>query len=702
MSPPLAAWTQLIGALGDAAWLVDATHTRVLSANAAAAELLGLAVADLAGMPAEHLIATPEDLAFWDEVRAGRAGAGAWLESHTVLVHASGRLIKVQRRVRALAEAPGQAWGEGARTFLVTVQDRTEAERQAHERETLVAELQATLESTGDGILVTDLAGRITAFNRRFAQLWGMPESLLVERNDEAVYDWMRRSVVDADGYQRRLAAIQDATLMQAHERVELLSGRVLERVTQPQNCQGRPSGRVWAFRDRTELESASQRITALSTTDGLTGLHNRRQLADTLVESIRQARRSEGTLALLILDLDRFKQINDSLGHEIGDRVLMDTAERLKSCLRQGDSVARIGGDQFALVVQRVDHRGAEAAAQRVLEAISRPCAVDGLQFTLTCSVGLALFPLDGDDGDELVRHAETAMQRAKAGGRAGLRFHQPQHDADLRQRMRLDHAMRQALASNRFRLKYQPQIDLRTGQVIGAEALIRWRDPELGEVSPADFIPVAEDSGFIVAIGDWVLSQAVRQAARWRAEGLVMPVSINVSALQFQQADFIDRVAATLRENELPGSLLELELTESILVHDADEALARLSLLSKMDVRLAIDDFGTGYSSLAYLKRFPIERLKIDRSFIQGIPQVESDAGIVRAIVQMSVALGMKVIAEGVETEPQRAFLLDAGCDQFQGFLYAPALDALSFDERVQGRPRPVKPQLSLVGGR
>jgi diguanylate cyclase (GGDEF)-like protein/PAS domain S-box-containing protein len=703
----LSAWAQTIDALGDAAWLVDGASTLVLAANAAALELLGLPLERLVGCNAAHLIATPEDLAFWDDVRAGH---DQWLQSDTVLVHASGRLVKISRRVRQLAvAAPFQAGGStpagdsaggGYRCFLVTVQDRTEAQRRCDERESLVAELRATLESTGDGILVTDLAGRITAFNRRFAQLWGVPEELLTQRNDDAVYDWMRRSVREPESYQRRLAVIQEATLMQAHERIELLSGRVLERVTQPQSCQGRPNGRVWAFRDRTELEAASERITTLSTTDGLTGLFNRRQLGETLAESMRQALRANGTLALLILDLDRFKQINDSLGHEIGDRVLLDTAERLKTCLRQGDFVARIGGDQFALVVQRVDHRGAESAAQRVLEAISRPCSVDGLQFTMTCSVGVALFPTDGEDGDELVRHAETAMQRAKQGGRAGFRFHQPHHDADLRQRMRLDHAMRQALASNRFRLKYQPQLDLRSGAVIGAEALIRWRDPELGEVSPGEFIPVAEDSGFIVAIGDWVLQQAVRQAARWRSEGLVMPVSVNVSALQFHQTDFIDRVAAVLRENELPGSLLELELTESILVHDADEALARLSQLSQLGVRLAIDDFGTGYSSLAYLKRFPIERLKIDRSFIEGIPQNDSDAGIVRAIVQMSAALGMKVIAEGVETEPQRNFLLDAGCDQFQGFLYAPALDALSFDERVRGRPRGGgKPQLSLV---
>ncbi len=696
----LQAWSRLIAALADAAWIVDGRSLQVCAANRAAADLLALPQPALVGMPAPTLIATPEDLAYWDEVRGGHAG---WLVSETVLVNASGRLVNVSRRIQPLDEAsPDASAGPSAPShYLVTVTDRTEQQRHLVERESLLAELQATLESTGDGILVTDLAGRITAFNRRFVQIWGLPEDLLTQRNDDAVYDWMRRSVVDPENYQRRLAVIQEATLLQANERVVLLSGRVLERVTQPQNCQGRPTGRVWAFRDQTELETASRRIAALSTTDGLTGLSNRRQLGEALAESILQAERSQGTLALLILDLDRFKHINDSLGHEIGDRVLLDTAERLKSCLRQGDQVARIGGDQFAMLVQRVDSRGAEAAARRVLEAISRPCAMDGLQFTMTCSVGVALYPVDGSDADQLVRHAETAMLRAKQGGRAGFRFHQPHHDADLRQRMRLDHAMRQALASNRFRLKYQPQVDLHSGAVVGAEALIRWRDPELGEVAPADFIPVAEDSGFIIAIGDWVLAQAVRQAGRWRQDGLSMPVSVNVSALQFQQADFVDRVAAVLRDNRLPGAWLELELTESILVHDADEALQRLSQLAQLGVRLAIDDFGTGYSSLAYLKRFPIERLKIDRSFVQGVPDDESDAGIVRAIIQMSKALGLKVIAEGVESEPQRAFLLEAGCDQFQGYLYAPALDALSFDERVRGRPRGPRPQLSLVGG-
>ncbi len=677
--------------MGQAAWLVDASTCRVSGVNSAALQLLGLAQDQVLDADAGSLVATPEDLAFWADVGTGHLGE---LCSDTVLVNASGRLVPVTRQIRRLNDPAASAH------LLVTLTDRSEACLQQQASDTLVAELQATLESTADGILVTDLAGRIRAFNRRFAQIWGMPQELLLQHQDEAVYAWMRRSVADGELYQQRVDAILDATLLQASERIELHSGQVLERVTQPQHSRGRPCGRVWSFRDLTELVHAGQRIETLSTTDALTGLFNRHQIGQSIGDAIRQARRSDTTLALLVLDLDRFKQINDSLGHAVGDRVLQEAAVRLKASMRQGDVVARLGGDQFALLVHEADQRGAEQAAQRGLAAISDPCSMDGLQFTLTCSIGISMFPGDGQDAGQLLRHAETAMQRAKIGGRAGYRFHQARHDADLRQRMRLDHAMRQALASQRFRLHYQPQIDLRSGVIVGAEALIRWRDPELGEVQPGAFIPVAEESGFIIAIGDWVMAQAIRQAAAWRAAGTALAVSINVSALQFQQPDFVDRVASGLRDHDLPGHLLELELTESVLVQDAHDALGRLSQLADLGVQLAIDDFGTGYSSLSYLKRFPIERLKIDRSFINGVPGDDSDVGIVRAIIQMSRALGMKVIAEGVETEPQRAFLRDAGCDQFQGFLFAPALDALSFEERLRGQPTQRRRHLTLVG--
>ncbi|MFO1297327.1 MAG: EAL domain-containing protein [Rubrivivax sp.] len=275
--------------------------------------------------------------------------------------------------------------------------------------------------------------------------------------------------------------------------------------------------------------------------------------------------------------------------------------------------------------------------------------------------------------------------MRAVKHAGRGNVRVHQARAEVDRRSHMMLDHAMRQALVSGQFRLAYQPQVDLEGGRIVGAEALLRWRDPKLGDVSPARFIPVAEESGFIVAIGDWVLAQAVRQATLWHQRGWTVPVAVNVSALQFHQAQFVERVAGVLAVSGLPPQLLELELTESILVNEAEEALARLRALKRLGVHLSIDDFGTGYSSLAYLKQFPIGKLKIDRSFVRGLPGDEADAGIVRAILQMSRALGMRAIAEGVESEQQRQFLVAEGCAEMQGFLYAPALEPAAFEQRL-----------------
>ena len=686
----------LLAALAEPAWLVCGSRGTVLAINADAGRLLGQPPAALLGQPAERLLATPEDLAYWAGLRAG--GQATALVSETVLLDGAGVLRHVTRHIHTLPSPAGGA--VLAPPLLVRLQDRSAQQREQQARDLLLSELAATLDSTADGILVTDLAGRISGFNRRFAQIWGLPEALLIQRQDAAIFDWMRRQVVDTGRYQQALDQVAQAGLPEAPEAISLLSGRLLERVSQPQLCAGRSCGRVWSFRDRTELARAARHIEALSTTDALTGLANRRQLAAGLDAAIQQARGVSGNMALLLLDLDRFKQINDSLGQAGADQVLTDCADRLKAAMRQGDILARVSGDQFALLVHDADSHGAAATARRMLDAVSRPCSAQGLQFTLTASLGVAVFPGDGGSAEELSRHAESAMHQAKQNGRGCFRFHRPRPDDNQRQHMRLDHAMRLALTAQRFRLHYQPQVDLRTGMVVGAEALIRWRDPELGEIAPGQFIPVAEATGFIINIGDWVLEQAVRQASRWHHRGLLMPVAVNVSALQFGQADFNQRVLDVLQEHKLPAALLELELTESILVHDADAALTRLSALSQAGVRLSIDDFGTGYSSLAYLKRFPINRLKIDRSFVAGVPDDPRDGAIVRAVVQLAQALGMTVIAEGVETEPQRQFLRELGCDEFQGFLFAPALDARSFEARLHdGGMRGPKPRLSLV---
>lgn len=672
----------LLDALQEAVWLVDGTSCCVLALNAASERMLGMHAGQLLGVSMESLASTPEDIAFWMEAAAGRHEG---LQSDTMIRHADGRMLWVSRRI---------AWmplPDGDGMWLISMHDLTGQRQADEEREAALAELRATLESTADGILVTDLAGRMRSFNRRFASLWGIPEDLMAERNDEAVHAWMRRSVIDAAAYVSRLAAVQEAPLLQTSDVIKLLDGRVLERVSIPQWSRGRPIGRVFSFRDLSEKLAANQRIEELSHTDMLTGLPNRRALAERIEYAQAIARREASSFALLSVDLDRFKQINDTLGHSYGDRVLKDVAARLRDCLREVDTVARLGGDEFALLIHQGDARGAEHAARRVQEAMARPFSFDTLSFTVTCSTGIALFPSDGLNGEELMASAERAMHWVKESGRSSFRFHQPRKDVDLLSRMRLDHAMRQALQEGQFRLHYQPQIDLQSQAVIGAEALIRWRDPLRGEVSPGEFIPVAEESGFIVAIGDWVLRQAVNQAAQWLASGHRMPVAVNVSALQFQQAHFVESVGAALQAAGLPPALLELELTESILLRDADDALRRLQSLAELGVCMSIDDFGTGYSSLGYLKRFPIQRLKIDRSFVQGLPDDASDAGIVHAIVQLGRALKLQVIAEGVENEAQRDFLQRSGCHEYQGYLCAPALDARAFEELVWGQRLP-----------
>ena len=671
----------LIEGLLDAVWLVDPEGLRIVAANAACGTLFDVDAASLCGQDMLSLAATPEDMAFWQEAALGWADS---VESHSWVRRADGELVAVLRRVSRVMLSADKA------LFMVVMQDRSDERRAEDELADRLAELAATLESTHDGILVTDTNGRIRNFNQRFAALWELPDGLMVQHDDDAILSWMLRRVVEPAEYMRRLAAIDGVSQMQASDTVTLIGGRVLERVTLPQCSRGKTIGRVYSFRDISERLEANRRIETLSHTDALTGLPNRRTLLGRIDYALALAQREGVPFALLFLNLDRFKHINDTLGHTMGDRVLIEVAERLLLTLRQVDTIARLGADEYVLLIHQADAAGAEGSARRILDAMQRPFTLDDLSFTVTCSVGISLHPGDGSTADEMLQAADAAMDEARESGRAGFRFHQARAESTskLRTRMKLDHAMRQALVAGRFRLHYQPQVNLKSGEIVGAEALIRWRDPELGDVPPAEFIPVAERSGFIVAIGSWVLRQAVQQAALWREQGRQLLMSINVSALQFQQVDFVDSVARALAEVGLEPQWLELELTESILIQDAQEALHRLQALAELGVKLAIDDFGTGYSSLAYLKRFPISRLKIDRSFIQGLPGDESDAGIVQAIANMARALRLELIAEGVESEAQRQFMLQVGCEQYQGFLTSPAIDVVSFEAMLDRR--------------
>lgn len=653
-------------ALAVAALRVDSASGRVRAANAAALALLGLARDEVIGAAAAALLATPEDAAFWAEA-ASDAQAG--LHSRATLLRPDGQTRQIERWARPA--------GDGC-SHVLTLVDASEQHAAEQARERLLAELRATLESTADALLVTDLGGRVRAWNQRLVELWALPESLLRARDAEAVFAWMAREVVDPPDDARRVAGLLASAGEPAQERLTLRSGRIVERLSLPQRHGELACGRVTSFRDLTERVEADRRAERMALADALTGLPNRRYLTARLATLLARAAQEGSTLALLQLDLDHFKQINDSFGEQVGDRVLREVATRLCSGLREGDVIARVGGDQFALLLPGCDAEGAEHAARRLLERVCAPFEADGGTYTVTCSVGAALYPRDAQQPDDLLRHAETAKQRAKQAGRATWRLHRSAAAGiDSRSRLALDHAMRQALAAGRFRLHYQPQVALADGRLVGVEALIRWRDPERGDIPPGQFIPVAEDSGLIVAIGDWVLERAVRQAAEWRDGGLDLPVAVNVSALQFQHEGFVERIGAVLREHALPPALLELELTESILLREAREARERMLALAALGVQLSIDDFGTGYSSLAYLKQLPLRRLKIDRTFVRGLPADAGDAGIVRAIVQIAHALGLGVLAEGVETAAQRDFLVAAGCDQMQGWLIAPALD-------------------------
>ena len=688
----------LLEGLPEPAWLVDGDSLTVSAVNRAALRLLGLKPERALGQSPSVLCGSLEDEAFWE---GAVRDPFARIRSDTVLTHSDGQPRWVSRSISPI-HTP-----DGGRYWLVLLHDQTRRRRAEAERETLLAELRATLESTADGILVVDLAGRVRSFNRRFAKLWGLPGGLLHEPGDAGLWLSLQRVMRDGEQYRLRIEALLDAPLMRSSDMLRLADGRVLEQVSLPQMSRGEPIGRVFSFRDLSEKLAAHQRIEELGRSDVLTGAPNRRALADRIVQQMSAVNTGEPApvFALLHLDLDRFKQINDTLGHSYGDRVLREIVERLRGAVGEHDVLARLGGDEFALLIDDAQMFEAETTARRVQQLLAQPFSFDTLSFTVTASCGIALYPGDGGTPDELMASAERAMHWVKESGRAGFRFHVPRKDVDLLSRMRLDHAMRQALAEGRFRLYYQPQVELGSDRVIGAEALIRWRDPQRGDVSPAEFIPLAEESGFVVAIGDWVLREAVAQAAHWLSRGLRMPVAVNVSALQFQQAHFVESVAEALHEAMLPASMLELELTEGVLLRDAEEGLRRMRALASLGVTLSIDDFGTGYSSLAYLKRFPIQRLKIDRSFVQGLPGDASDVGIANAIVQMGRALGLQVIAEGVETEAQRDFLAQAGCHEFQGFLFARPLPPDEFEQRVRPRRHvsdaPVSGWLGLANG-
>ncbi|OYY92271.1 MAG: hypothetical protein B7Y41_16545 [Hydrogenophilales bacterium 28-61-23] len=537
------------------------------------------------------------------------------------------------------------------------------------------------LETAPDAILVVDAAGRIQMVNERLESIFGYTRWELLGQHMEILLPEGQRARHHA--HQGAYAAAPGDRSMGSGKNV---AGRRKDGSEVPLDIALSPfysetgTQQVTAFiRDVTEQRRMENELRHQSSHDALTGLPNRTLFQDRLLHAMQQARRQEKLVAVILLDLDNFKAINDGWGHNYGDLLLAGVASRLTDSLRAGDTVARLGGDEFALVL--TDLAQVESAAQivnKVLEAFATPFRIGEYDVYAGLSMGVTVYPVDGEDVGTLLRNADVAMYRAKAEGRGCARFFTRDLTSIMQDTLMLQTYLKRAVAADELELHYQPQVDLLSGEIRGVEALLRWTHAELGSVSPARFIPVAEACGLIVPIGAWVLATACRQIRAWQDAGTPMRVAVNLSAHQFRQHDVTQLVRDALAQSGASPALLELELTESAVMEEPEPAARVLAELEKLGVTIAIDDFGTGYSSLAYLKVFSLHKLKIDRSFVIDLVRDPDDAAIVRGLVGLAHSLGLTVIAEGVESEDQRAMLLRLGCDEFQGWLFSKALPA------------------------
>lgn len=447
----------------------------------------------------------------------------------------------------------------------------------------------------------------------------------------------------------------------------------------------------VGLFSDLSERQQAAERIQYLSSFDPLTDLPNRSLLTDRLDQALINAHRFGHQTAVILLDIDRFRRINENFGAPLGDTLLQEVARRAKALIRDGDTVGRRGGTEFGFVMANLSQKhDVITLAQRLLATIAEPFEVNGQSLALTASIGISLTPRDGSRADELFSCADIALARAKQAGRNTFRFYSPEMNADAARRLGLESALRNALSNGELEVYYQPQVSLDSGRIIGMEALLRWHSPQFGNVVPSEFIPLAEDNGMILSIGEWVLATACQQARRWHDLGLSTPLrlAVNLSARQFRQANLDQMVARKLADSGLPASLLELEITESAFIDDIDAAIAMCRKLKQLGVKLSLDDFGTGYSSLSYVSRFPFDKIKIDQSFVCDVIENPVTAAIVTSAIVMARSLNLAILAEGVETEAQARFLRGRRCDAIQGFLFSPALPAADFEQLLAGR--------------
>jgi diguanylate cyclase (GGDEF)-like protein/PAS domain S-box-containing protein len=652
--------------------IVQERDLRVVSTNRRFDELFGYAEGELVGESIAVLFPTVEMYEQGIAASAPILASGADFSDEHLYRRRDGSLFMCQVSGRALDPArpdDGSIW----------VYADITARRQAEEKLRLAA---TVLEHIADGVMVIDVHGRIVATNPAYTQITGYTEveavgtqSGLISASltgrggkggghDQEFYDALWRDLAETGFWRGEIWS----TRKNGEVYLEWLT------VSAVRDDDDTVTHYVCVFSDITKLKESQEKLDHLAHHDPLTGLPNRLLFHDRLKHAMVRAARGGGRLAVLFIDLDRFKNVNDTLGHQVGDELLKHVAGALSGCVRDGDTLARLGGDEFIVLLEDVDgERGARLVAEKLMRLFEQPVPVSSYELFVTGSVGISLFPQDGTDLNHLIRNADVAMYQAKARGRNGYAFYATSMEGEGLERLRLEALLRRSLEKNEIWLAYQPQVEIGNGRLIGVEALVRWNSPELGQVGPDRFIPLAEDIGFINQLGSWVLEQACRQMVCWDLAGLYVPkIAVNLSARQFDRGGLAGMVERVLGETGLPPHRLQLEVTESVIMNTGD-AMQYINDLHAIGVELAIDDFGTGYSSLAYLKRLPVQTLKIDRSFIKDISTDTNDEAIVIAIIQLGKSMNMSVIAEGVETSEQAAFLLRHGCRRAQGYLYA-----------------------------
>jgi diguanylate cyclase (GGDEF)-like protein/PAS domain S-box-containing protein len=568
---------------------------------------------------------------------------------------------------------------------LMVVREITQRKKQ----DTQLRLWSKVFEDSNEGIMITDGDLNIISVNRAYQSIMGFTETEVVGVDTKTI-----GAKLHTHSFFRNMVSILKE---QGHWQGELSNQRkngeifpAWYSISLVPNAQGEPENYIAIFNDITEYKNSRAQIEFLAHHDNLTGLPNRVLLNDRLEMAINTAVRQGEKVGVLFIDLDRFKNVNDSLGHSVGDQLLKETANRLTSIVRTGDTVSRLGGDEFVVLFPKIkDEASLADLTIKLRDILQHPYDVSGISLHVTPSIGIAIYPDDGDSVGSLIKNADAAMYLAKEKGRNNYQFYTPLLNSRTLDRLKLESDLRLALDQSSFELHYQPQVFAHSGNLWGAEALVRWRHPERGLVPPAEFIPLAEETGLIIPLGEWVFAEAARQVTAWRKQGLAdLVVSVNISVVQFRRDDFVERITTILKQEGAAAHSLELELTESILMHDMESSIETLKYLRELGFRIAIDDFGTGFSSLNYLRRLPVNVLKIDQSFVREMLAEQATLAIVESIISLAHSLGKETIAEGVETQAELDVLTDRSCRLMQGYYFSKPLPAIGFEAWVQAR--------------